>query len=403
MVKSNSTTNSLITANSLPAILVGGPPNAGKSVLTYNLTQALRQRNIPHYVFRANPDVEGDWFLRGNITTVRQIQLRAWDYRHWSDIFRAFVCRDLAHRQLPLIVDLGGLPREADTCIFQVCTHSILLLKEEDESATQTWHHFTSGLLPLAEIHSQLHSDSTLATQEPIITGTLAGLERETAIHAPIFDVLVERVSQLFGSYTSTELEQLQMDAAPIENIVDLTQHLQALGSTDNRWTTDLMRRLLAELPAQNMMAVYGRGPNWLYGALALHAGTQPLYQFDARLGWVMPPILRASTSAQPPQSVIDVKEDKDDNDQYVIRIYPVHNYLDYSEAEQLVFPDPPPQRGVIVSGKLPLWLFTALARFYAQRNVPWIALNDAHDNRPVVIYSQVMTHTIGEILPTLV
>ncbi|GAC1566125.1 MAG: CRISPR-associated protein Csx3 [Ktedonobacteraceae bacterium] len=388
----------------LPAILIGGPPHAGKSVLTYNLTQALRHLNIPHYVFRANPDIEGDWFLQANPTTVRQILLRVEDYRHWTDIFRAFVCRDLARRQLPLIVDLGGLPRDTDTCIFQVCTHSVLLLKDEDENATQTWHHFTStnGLLPLAEIRSLWHGDSTLATQEPTITGTLAGLERGKDIHTPIFDVLVKRVSQLFGSYTPAELEQLHMDSAPIKNIVHVEKYLLALDATRSRWTTELLCRLLAELPTQSAMAVYGRGPNWLYGALALHAGTQPFYQFDARLGWVTPPMLHASTSAQLPQSIIHVNEDREDSDRYVIYIHPVHNYLDYSEAEQLVFPEPPSQCGVIVSGKLPLWLFTALARFYVQRNVPWIALNDAHDNRPVVIYSQIATHTIGEILPTL-
>jgi len=36
------------------------------------------------------------------------------------------------------------------------------------------------------------------------------------------------------------------------------------------------------------------------------------------------------------------------------------------------------------------------------QRDVPWIALNDARDNRPVVTYSQVDTHPIGKILPKL-
>ncbi len=60
------------------------------------------------------------------------------------------------------------------------------------------------------------------------------------------------------------------------------------------------------------------------------------------------------------------------------------------------------PNLGVIVTGQLPLWLFTALARFYAERNVPWIALNDAHDNKPVVIYSQVTSHPIGTILPAM-
>ena len=133
MVKTDSTNSNIIRADKLPAILIGGPPNAGKSVLTYNLTRELRRREIPHYVFRANPDIEGDWFLQGDLETVRQIQLKVWDYRHWTDIFREFVCRDLAHRYLPLIVDLGGLPKDADNCIFQVCTHSLLLLKDEDE------------------------------------------------------------------------------------------------------------------------------------------------------------------------------------------------------------------------------------------------------------------------------
>ena len=111
------TTDTIITANPLPAILMGGPPNAGKSVLTYNLTRELRRLEIPHYVFRANPDIEGDWFLQGDLETVRQIQLKVSDYRHWTDIFREFVCRDLAHRYLPLIVDLGGLPRDADAVL----------------------------------------------------------------------------------------------------------------------------------------------------------------------------------------------------------------------------------------------------------------------------------------------
>src|SRR5437868_15477036 len=124
MFNTDSTIDTIITANSLPAILMGGPPNAGKSSLTYNLTRELRRREIPHYVFRANPDIEGDWFLQGDLETVRQIQLRVWDYRHWTDIFREFVCRDLAHRDLPLIVDLGALRRHADNCILQVCADS---------------------------------------------------------------------------------------------------------------------------------------------------------------------------------------------------------------------------------------------------------------------------------------
>ena len=56
-----------------PAVLIGGPPNSGKSVLTYNLTQALRERGIQHYVVRAAPDGEGDWVSEADRSLVRTI------------------------------------------------------------------------------------------------------------------------------------------------------------------------------------------------------------------------------------------------------------------------------------------------------------------------------------------
>ncbi len=41
--------------NLLPAVLIGGPSHAGKSVLFYNLTRALRKRQIPHHALRVYP------------------------------------------------------------------------------------------------------------------------------------------------------------------------------------------------------------------------------------------------------------------------------------------------------------------------------------------------------------
>jgi CRISPR-associated protein Csx3 len=214
-----------------------------------------------------------------------------------------------------------------------------------------------------------------------------------------VFEAIVDRIAELFSSYSKDELEKLHLDAAPIEFLVHLDHQLHALAPDTDEWTYDLLEPLLAELPAQTPMAVYGRGPYWLYGALALHAGTQPFYQFDVLLGWISVPTLRASVSKQVSQGPLHIEQPYTDGDQYVIEIHPRHNYLDYTDTDQLAFPEPPPDRGVIVSGKLPLWLFTALARFYAQRNVPWIALTDAHNNRAIVIYSRVKTHMIGKSL----
>jgi CRISPR-associated protein Csx3 len=101
----------------------------------------------------------------------------------------------------------------------------------------------------------------------------------------------------------------------------------------------------------------------------------------------------------QESQSTIQIEQHTSE-ESYTITIRPVHNYLDYTEADRFVFPEPPPHHGVIINGKLPLWLYTALARFYAQRAVPWIALNYARTNQACVVSSRGATPSIGDAIP---
>ena len=54
-----------------------------------------------------------------------------------------------------------------------------------------------------------------------------------------------------------------------------------------------MIASLLATLPFNRPLAFYGRGPNWLYGTLALQTGDQLFYQFDSRLAWITPPSLQ--------------------------------------------------------------------------------------------------------------
>lgn len=401
-----------IISASLPAILLGGPPKVGKSVLTYNLTCKLRDLDIPHYVFRASPDGEGDWFLKGNWDTVYQIHKQG--KRDWSPIFRQLASQDVPKRQLPLLVDLGGHPREEDKCIFQACTHVILLLEEKDGPVARLWHSFIeeNKLELIAEIYSQESGESLLRATQPIITGVMTKQSPQEPMRSAVFLVLLERIKQLFGKYTSEELERWHMSQAPQDfTPVNLhTWHNKLFPAARNPHTWDptprTLQRFLAQLPAQQPLAVYGRGPAWLYGALALHAPTQPFSQFDVRLGWKTPPSLSSGTPEQT-SSVLKIDGPRIVDDTYIISFYPDYGYLDYPEEKQhskakpFVLPEPPAQGGVIIGGKLPLWFFTALARFYVQKDVAWIALNDAQDNRPVVIYSKDAAYPLGKKLDT--
>ena len=95
--------------NLFPAILFAGPPHSGKSVLAYQVSQALLERGVQHYLLRAAPDGEGNWFLAGG--GGRQRLLRAGHKTGYSPAFVRRIQQAIAARPLPLLVDAGGLPR----------------------------------------------------------------------------------------------------------------------------------------------------------------------------------------------------------------------------------------------------------------------------------------------------
>lgn len=381
--------------NPLPAILIGGPPHAGKSVLTYSLTQALRERNIDHYVIRACPDGEGDWSQEIDQDAVRVIRIKG----SWTPSFVERVCRDLERRHFPLLVDMGGRPEVWQTCILSDCTHSILLLHPHDEQTSQFWRQIVeeNGLLSLARLYSMLDGTSTVTSQEAVLQGTLTGLNRNSVAHGRLFDLLVERVAALFSSYSSQELRRGHLASAPAE-VVDLDAFLNTWAPQTKRWKPEMLSLLLAELPVNTPLAVYGRGPNWLYGALVMQVGIEPFYQFDSRLGWVSPPPLQIDTLDTNRSPALHILPEH--TEATVLKIDIVIKYLDYTEVEHLSFPPVQTERGLILSGVMPHWLVTALVRLYAGAGVQWIACHQPQLKGAVVVASRTSRLTPGDLLP---
>ena len=208
-----------------PALLIGGPPHMGKSVLTYSLTHALRERGVPHYVIRAYPDGEGDWANESDQKLVRRIRVKGKGTPRWVDR----ICRDIAARHLPLIVDVGGRPTPDQERIFDCCTHSILLTG--DQTAHATWEAMLArhGLIPLADLRSQLTGQARLAETGLVLRGLITGLERGTTAAGPTFAALVERVARLFA-YDPAELRRTHLVLAPAETTVDLDRLARILG-----------------------------------------------------------------------------------------------------------------------------------------------------------------------------
>lgn len=382
--------------NPLPAILIGGPPHAGKSVLTYSLTQALRERDISHYVIRACPDGEGDWSQEIDQAAVRVIRTKGL----WTPEFVARICRDLQRRHFPLLVDVGGRPETWQTCILSNCTHSLLLLHPHDEQTIQFWRQLveTNGLLPLAQLYSVLDGASPLPSQQAVLQGTLSGLHRNALAQGPLFDLLVERVVSLFSSYSSEELKRGHLASAPAE-IVDLEALVHLWAAHTKRWQPEMLPSVLAKVPADVPLAVYGRGPNWLYGALGVQTGAEAFHQFDSRLGWVSPPPLQINVPAPDHSSVLHLRIEEQTQEATILKVDIVSKYLDYTEAEHLSFPAVSTERGLILSGVMPHWLTTALVRLYHDAGTAWVACHQPQLHAAVVVASRTSKLTHGDLL----
>jgi CRISPR-associated protein Csx3 len=381
--------------NLLPAVIFGGPPHAGKSVLFYSLTQALRERGIRHHAIRACPDGEGNWSQESKQETVSQIRKRG----QWSDSFVQRVSQDLEHRCLPFLVDMGGRPQGSQMALFRLCTHSILLVKDDEPALTMLWDDLVTehALEPLARVRSCLEGKDTLEATTPTIQGTITSLvrEKEGRARGEVFNALLERVAALFNSYSPQDLERVFFEQAPSE-LLNLYEVVPT-----KRWQPEMLPALLTDVPQHVSLSVYGAAPNWVYAALAAHTDPQPFYQFDPRLpfGWIQP--LSLQTGTEPcPQIQITVTSSSDTT---ILSVLIPSKHLEYFQPDPLMFPSVPPERGLILSGVMPYWLLTALVRLYKRAGVAWIASYQVPLEGAVIVFSHMPPYVPGDLIPITV
>ncbi len=356
--------------NLLPAILIGGPPRSGKSVLAYSLSQALRKRNIAHYLLRAAPDGEGDWAQEMDWERVRAIRFKGqWD-EHWVRV----VCRDIAARPLPLLVDVGGCPTEEQLVIFDQCTAAIVIAPNDDDA--QWWRMLVTrrGLTLVADLRSMLDGEDVfLPSAHGELRGVICGLQRGRQASGVVFEALVEHVARLFD-LPQEELARRQLAAAPREAHVvrfDLLARDPDLAK-DQRFVEERLDAILARVPEGEPIAAYGRMPVWLVTALGARRDLR--WQFDSRLGWVRTPRFAV---AAPGEVLPEVQAGlrfalvRESPQRVQLHVSRVAYYLDYAEMEGVRVPYMPSEARVYVNGPstpaggLPLWVFAALGRAY--------------------------------------
>ncbi|HEY1351633.1 MAG TPA: CRISPR-associated protein Csx3 [Ktedonobacteraceae bacterium] len=378
--------------NLLPAVLVGGPPHAGKSVLFYRLTQALRAAGVDHYALRACPDGEGNWFYEGQPELVGTLRVKL--SGTWPDSFIQSISQALADRCLPFLVDMGGRPTASQECLLHGCTHAILLLREDRPADTGFWQRLVEkySLLPFARLISRPSGDPVITDRSSTLRGVLSGLERSVARSedaSDLFKELLTRIQALFTSYDLQEVRACNLNHAPTELTLDVQQELRVFTTISAFWEPAMLLPLLARLPEQVPLSVYGPGPGWLYAALAAYVDPQPFYLFDPKLpiGWISPAgVLLGTEIVQAADMHLEMTATREAT--FLKMSFP-HDRLEYLRPDPLLFPLIPPERGLVIDGRVPNWLLTALVRLYKAVGIPWIATFFPPLGQAVVVYSR--------------
>ncbi|MFZ2489396.1 MAG: hypothetical protein WAZ19_14885 [Anaerolineae bacterium] len=358
-------------ANLLPAILLGGPPHSGKSVLASLLDVALKELNIPHILLLTAPDGEGAWFLE-SASDVRAA------LRHKGTFTPDYVegmIRAVRRRALPMLVDVGGQPQGRQFELLQACTHSIVLAERAEDLATWQQRAEDLGLISIAVLRSTLDGQEAIEPGDGPLRGVISGLDRNEPRGGAVFSELLARVAGICR-YDAAVLDQAALRYAPPDYTIVMEHDLaRQLGVRQegqrNQWQESDLARLDEALPRPQPLALYGDGPMFLTAAIAARNAPQPVWTFDARhYGWMRAPAVQTRADAANEQFTLTV-EASAARSRLLFELLPDHHVL----APQPVVLIPPldPALGVELHGKMPKWLWAALARHLATRH-PWLA-----------------------------
>lgn len=390
--------------NQFPAVLIGGPPHSGKSVLVHALTLALRARHVDHYVLRATPDGEGDWSNVADQSLVQALRRKG----KFNPQFVSSTISYLQDRQIPLLVDVGGRPTAEQEALFALCTHAILLVGERAgepgrfEQDLAEWQAMLARqhVSIVAVLRSVLDGTQMVTTTEPTITATIAGLERGQIVSGTVVELLIDRVVAILTSGRIDISDQHQA-SAPDGLFVNLTRALHSLRPGASEWLPADLPALATLIAADEPLAVYGRAPNWVYTQMALHAGVGSVWFFNTREGWIeLPqlPLVRDLLAHEPGRQRGWFVTQQDEKEYTLLTLTRDGQNLDAERPEQLPLPEPPRGAGLVLSGQMPHWLIAAAAKaLFPERQ--WLAVYQPHLNGAVVVWSNNPEYPLGHVL----
>jgi CRISPR-associated protein Csx3 len=162
-----------------PTILIGGPPDSGKSVFSNALRLSLLKAapDSTVYLHRANWDGEGNWSHEAHNRElikrlIRQHERRIHEHPQAADLLTPYFnyhAQAIAHLQKLadwVLVDVGGKIQPEKIPLLHHCTHFLLISRDPEQ--LEQWQAFCQPhLKAIALIHSTLDVQIHILKAEP--------------------------------------------------------------------------------------------------------------------------------------------------------------------------------------------------------------------------------------------
>ncbi|GAX41470.1 Csx3 family CRISPR-associated protein [Tolypothrix sp. NIES-4075] len=187
-----------------PALMVVGPPDSGKSVLSHALFQALLSDHPDIYLQRAHWDGEGNYVLELSSQTTDE-EIEGFKLRNKGALterffpYHAQAILQLRRQKSLVIVDVGGMVQPEKLPILEACTHYLIISSKPE--AVGAWHEFCrdrGNLIPVAVIHSSLAEVQEVHRSEPYLEISSGTWIRGRVQKVP--EILLKQVKTIFTS-----------------------------------------------------------------------------------------------------------------------------------------------------------------------------------------------------------
>ena len=166
-------------------MIVGGPPNSGKSTFSESLVRALQDQGVSAEAVDLDPWSPTLGFIRGEISKSERDRLKR-SKISTEDIKDAVTRLSQASRDNDFVIGdaPGGISDEIRP-IYRLATHAMILCREDKQAEIDKWKMFfsTMNLRIVATIMTRTSGVEEMRAGD-LVEGTLVGLDR-TPINTP--------------------------------------------------------------------------------------------------------------------------------------------------------------------------------------------------------------------------